>query len=617
MEGPNRVHSVVAGTQNLSDPYNEPRVVTPALAVSFIAIVVVLAVGVVVALATLRTVYRAASAVAHTNEAKAQLRALLASLIDAETGERGYIITGNDSYLEPYARGAAATATKIESVRGLTADNPEQQVDLDRVAADTQVKLDELAKAIQARRENGFDAAQAVVLTNLGKRTMDRIRAAVARMEAREDALLATRTAAAGRAYNTARVTAVTMGAVGLFVVGALFVVTRKVGVDHKAAVNLAEQLRVTLASIGDGVIVTDADGCVTHLNLVAARLTGWTEVEASGRSLEEVFVVVNEETRQPVDNPVDRALREGVIVGLANHTVLIAKTGPEIPIDDSAAPIRASDGGVQGAVLVFRDVTDRRRTERERTKLISELEAAVHVRDEFLSIAAHELRNPVNAVHLQLIGVLRAFQRGSSSADDIGSVGVRERVAQASAQVGRLTRLLDNLLDVSRMRGGSVALELEDVDLKDVVDSVIDQFRGEALPGQITFNANDSIIGRWDRLRLEQVVSNVLSNAIKYGEGRPILISLDRGDRAARLAVQDQGIGIAPEQQQRLFARFERGVSRRQYGGFGLGLWITRQLVDAMGGEITVASRTGQGATFSIVLPIDGSAAAGTGTST
>lgn len=593
------------------------RVMTPGLAFGFIALILVLVIGVVVALANVGTVYRAASAVAHTNDVKMQLQALLASLIDAETGERGYIITGSDSYLEPYTRGVAATATEIARVRQLTADNPEQQIDLARVSADTQVKLDELAKAIQARREKGFEAAQAVVLTNLGKRTMDGIRAVVARMEAREDALLASRSAEADRAYDAARLTALTIGAVGLVVVAALFVVSRNVGTERKAAVNLAEQLRVTLSSIGDGVIAADDAGRVTQVNLVAERLTGWTAAEASGRRLEDIFVIVNEASRQPVENPISRALRENVIVGLANHTVLIARNGTEVPVDDSAAPIRTSDGRVQGAVLVFRDVTDRRRTEHERSKLIVELEAAVHARDEFLSIAAHELRNPVNAVQLQLLGILRAFQRGSNGADEIGAEGIRDRVAQAHAQIGRLTRLLDNLLDVSRIRGGSIALELENVDLKEVVESVIAQFRCEALPGQMTFCASHPVVGRWDRLRLEQVVSNVLSNAIKYGEGRPILLSLEGDDRAARLSVQDHGIGIAPEQQERLFARFERGVSRRQYGGFGLGLWITRQLVDAMGGEISVASRAGQGATFSIELPFDGAATTGTEKST
>jgi PAS domain S-box-containing protein len=597
--------------------FNEARVVTPGLAFGFIAIVLVLVVGVVLALATVGTVNRAASAVAHTNDVKMQLHALLASVIDAETGERGYIITGNDSYLEPYSRGVAAAATEIGRVRQLTADNREQQNDLDRVAADTQVKLDELARAIQARREKDFEAAQALVLTNLGKRTMDGIRTVVARMEVREDALLASRTAVAHRAYNTARLTLLTIGGVGLAVVAALFVVTRRVGTERKAAVNLAERLRVTLSSIGDGVIATDAAGRVTHVNPVAEGLIGWTEVEAVGRRLDETFVIVDEETRQPVENPINRVLSEGVIVGLANHTVLIARNGVEIPVDDSAAPIKTSDGSVQGAVLVFRNVTDRRRTERERSNLIAELEAAVHARDEFLSIAAHELRNPVNAVQLQLVGILRAFERSSSGTGETGSEGFPDRVGKAYAQVRRLTRLLDNLLDVSRIRGGSFTLELEDVDLKEVLETVVAQFRGEALPGQMTFNALHPVVGRWDRLRLEQVFSNVLSNAIKYGEGRPILVSLDSDDRVVRLSVQDHGIGIAPEQQERLFARFERGVSRRQYGGFGLGLWITRQLVDAMGGEITVASRAGQGATFSIVLPIERAATTGTRKST
>ena len=462
--------------------FNQGRGVTPGLALGFIALVLVLAVSVVVALTTARTVHRAGSAVAHTNDVKAQLHALLASLIDAETGERGYIITGNESYLEPYTRGVTATAAEIARVRQLTADNPEQQSDLDRVAADARVRLDELAKGIQARREQGFDAAQAVVLTNLGKRTMDGIRGVVARMEAREDALLASRTADARRAYDTDRVTTLTMGGVGLLVVAALFVVTRKVGIERKAAVNLAEQL-----------------------------------------------------------------------------------------------------------------------------------EATVHARDEFLSIAAHELRNPVNAVQLQLLGILRAFRRGATGSGELSPEVLRERVGQAHTQVTRLTRLLDNLLDVSQMRDASFALEVEDVDLKEVVDNVVEQFRGEARSGQVTFDAPRPVVGRWDRLRLEQVVSNLLSNAIKYGEGRPILLSLQGDDRTARFSVQDHGIGLTPEQQERLFTRFERGVSRQQYGGFGLGLWITRQLVDAMGGEISVASDAGQGATFSIVLPIDREAITGT----
>jgi PAS domain S-box-containing protein len=590
------------------------RAVTPGLAFGFLAIVIVLVAGVLIALANLGTVYRATNAVARTNDVKAQLEALLASLIDAETGERGFIITGNDSYLEPYNRGVDATATETARVRQLLVDNPEQQADLERVAAETRVKLNELADAIQARREKGFNAAQAVVLTNLGKRTMDGIRAIVARMEEREDRLLASRTAEADRAYDTARLTALAVGGVGLVVVAALFLVTRSVGTERKAAVNLAEQLRVTLSSIGDGVIATDAAGRVTHINPVAERLTGWNQADAAGKRLEDIYVIVNEASRLPVDNPITRVLREDAGVGLANHSVLIARHGPEIPVDDSAAPIKTADGDLYGAVLVFRDVTERRRTEHERLNLIAELEAAVRARDDFLSIASHELRNPVNAVQLQLVGVLRAYQR---AADEVRADELRDRVVQANGQVGRLTRLLDNLLDVSQIGAGSIVLEPDEFDLAEVVRSVIDQVRGESSDGQIQFGDGRPVVGRWDRFRVEQVVSNLLSNAIKYGDGQPIVIALDHDGRFARLSVKDQGIGIAPEQHERLFARFERGVSRRQYGGFGLGLWIARQLVDAMGGRIAVDSRPGQGATFSIVLPLDNAATQQTRTST
>jgi PAS domain S-box-containing protein len=607
--------NVAAGSQDgVSTPFKEIPAITPGLAFGFLAIVFVLVAGVLVALANVGTVYRATNAVAHTNDVKAQLEALLASLIDAETGERGFIITGNDSYLEPYNRGIAATATETGRVRQLTVDNPEQQADLERVAAETHVRLNELANAIQARRENGFEAAQAVVLTNVGKRTMDGIRALVARMEAREDRLLASRTVEAGRAYDRARLTALAVGGVGLVVVAALFVVTRRVGRERKAAVNLAEHLRVTLSSIGDGVIATDAAGRVTRVNPVAERLTGWSEADAARKPLEEIFVIVNEASRLPVDNPVTRVLREGVSVGLANHTVLIARNGSEIPVDDSAAPIKTAGGEVHGAVLVFRDVTERRRTEHERLNLIAELEAAVRARDDFLSIASHELRNPVNAVQLQLVGVLRAYQRGT---DEVRPDELRDRVAQANGQVGRLTRLLDNLLDVSRISAGSIVLEPEELDLAEVVRSVIDQVRGESEDRQIQFGDREPVVGRLDRLRVEQVVSNLLSNAIKYGDGQPIVISLDHDGRSARLSVKDRGIGIAPDQHERLFARFERGVSRRQYGGFGLGLWITRQLVDAMGGSISVDSRPGHGATFSIVLPLDNAETQRTRTST
>lgn len=228
------------------------------------------------------------------------------------------------------------------------------------------------------------------------------------------------------------------------------------------------------------------------------------------------------------------------------------------------------------------------------------ELQKAIQSRDDFLSIAAHELRNPVNAIQLQLLSVLRAAQRG---AQPLTYEWVSERVGQASAQVNRLVRLLDNLLDASRMADHGVELEPEDIDFASVVRAVVDRFEEEPTNRLIALDVMP-VMGRWDKLRLDQIVTNLLSNAFKYGNGQPIVVSLTADSETACLSVTDHGIGIDPERQEKLFTRFERAVSKQHYGGFGLGLWITRNAVEAMGGHISVHSQPGEGSTFRIELP-------------
>lgn len=250
--------------------------------------------------------------------------------------------------------------------------------------------------------------------------------------------------------------------------------------------------------------------------------------------------------------------------------------------------------GRPERMVGVCSDVTDRKQA-------AMAIEEALRARDEFLSIASHELRNPVNAVQIQLAGVLRALQRDREAPTPDW---LADRIGQANAQVRRLERLLTNLLDVSRITAGSLDLEVEDVDLCSIVHTVVDQCRQELKERPITLRIPETAVGRWDPLRLEQIVTNLLSNAIKYGDGKPIEISLVNGDDAAHLSITDHGIGIDDDTQARLFMRFGRAVPGRHYGGFGLGLWITRRIVDAMGGQVSVDSAPGRGSTFSVVLP-------------
>ena len=316
-----------------------------------------------------RGLYEHASAVAHTHEVISALDRVLSRVVDAETGERGYLITGRDSYLEPYNASLVALDNEVGRLATLVADNPTQVAAVAALRDTLTVKLVQLRETIDAHRGQGPQAAADLILTGRSKAAMDAIRLQIRGMQLREELLLKARSAESEATYQRATWTGWATGLLGvLMTVAFIWSVRRNARQQAAAAAALfgeREQLRVTLSSIGDGVIVTDPGGRVTMLNVVAETLTGWTSSAAAGQPLTQVFAIVNEETRKQVENPVTRALRDGVIVGLANHTILIARDGTERPIADSAAPIRGDGDVVLGAVLVFRDVSDDRQNER------------------------------------------------------------------------------------------------------------------------------------------------------------------------------------------------------------------------------------------------------------
>ncbi|WP_163997501.1 PAS domain S-box protein [Pyxidicoccus caerfyrddinensis] len=238
--------------------------------------------------------------------------------------------------------------------------------------------------------------------------------------------------------------------------------------------------------------------------------------------------------------------------------------------------------------------------------RLYAQAQRAIRLRDEFLSIASHELKTPLTPLALKLQGMKRTLP-----VESLGDSAERMRadLELAQRQVRRLAELVDGLLDVSRIRAGRLQLELELVDLSALVRELVERYEPQAQRAQsrIFLEADPSILGRWDRSRLEQVVSNLLSNALKYGAGRPVHVRVSASGGTARLEVRDEGIGIEPQSLHRIFQRFERAVSERHYGGLGLGLYITRQIVEAHGGCVRAESAPGQGATFTVTLPLEG----------
>ena len=361
------------------------------------------------------------------------------------------------------------------------------------------------------------------------------------------------------------------------------------------------ELLRVTLASIGDAVLATDAAGGVTFANSVAEQLTGWKQPEAVGRSLDEVFRIFNEATGAVVESPVARVLREGNVVGLANHTLLVARDGSIRPIDDSGAPIRDASGNILGVVLVFRDVTERRNFERERLD-------ADRRKDEFLAMLAHELRNPL-AVFGNGVQALRMAQRHGVRSDEQALTGLAEAMER---QVAQLARLVDDLLDVARISTGKIALRRTQVDLEVVIRRAVETLQPliAARDADVVLTlAQAPLIVEADGARLAQVFGNLLANAIKFSEpgARVELISAEEGGQAV-VRVIDEGVGIPPAMLPSIFELFVQADSgpARERGGLGVGLTVAKMITGLHGGSIDVRSDgLNHGAEFTVRLPL------------
>lgn len=258
--------------------------------------------------------------------------------------------------------------------------------------------------------------------------------------------------------------------------------------------------------------------------------------------------------------------------------------------------PSHDENGAVDGVFSFGIDVTDH-------VVGRQSVQAAVEARDHFLSVASHELRTPLTSLQLQVQSMLRGARREGRSDD-----AEQRKLQSIDRHVLRFARLIEQLLDVSKITSGKLELQRERVDLATLVQEMVVRFEADLHRAgcAVTVRSPDSVVGDWDRFRVEQVVANLLSNAIKYGAGTPIVVEVEEAYGVARLRVHDRGIGIEPKDQERIFQRFERAVSDAHYGGLGLGLWIVRQTLEAQGGRISVDSTPGHGTTFTVELPIE-----------
>jgi PAS domain S-box-containing protein len=543
----------------------------------------------------------AESWVNHSRQVLFQLERTESLLKDAETGQRGFLYTGDPKYLEPYSLAVAQIRPDLDGVAQLTIDNPIQQARIPKLRELAEAKLAELAQTIALDRSGRPDKAKALVKSNVGRAAMDSIRSLVAEMEKEETSLEASRAAALEKSTLETIVSIyllTLLAGLGLAFLAYFILREIKQREDYLHEIRRREQwYRVTLTSIGDAVIATNEHGKVTFLNPVAEKLTGTSLDGAIGKEIGEIFPIFSEITQEAVENPVQKVVEQGQVVALANHTVLKSRNGTVIPIEDSAAPIRDDHDQLVGVVLVFRDVSVERKSrdvlyKTERLAAAARLSASV----------AHEINNPLEAI-VNLIYLAK-------SAKDV-SAPVLQLLVLAEQELERISHITRQTLGFYRD-----STMPEKVEIPVLIESVLrlysNKLRNKNIAIVRDFCQSSPVLGMPGELR--QVVSNLISNAVDAvgSDGNITLrtrsINEPQGN-GIQVEIEDDGPGVAPEDKNRIFEPF---FTTKTDVGTGLGLWVTKEIIERHGGSIHVASRADDapGAVFTMVLPCDAAAA-------
>lgn len=680
-----------------------------------------------------------ADQVSHRRELIDHLGNFLATLVDAETGQRGYILTGDIAYLTPYQDALNRLPADMQEIQAMADREPDLSNEVHQIMDQVPHKLDVLSMSLEAYKKSGPNAAQTIVASNQGKRLMDDIRRSTATCIAAQQLLLST---ALQNATDAARLHSLVMGSVACLDLAFLLWMYRRIRSEMRRRAIIADELAdqkefldVTLGSIGDGVLIADTNANVIFLNAVAQKLTGWSSHEAMGKPCADIFNIINEESRQRVPSPVEKVLQTGTLVGLANHTLLIRRDGTETPIDDSGAPIRDMRGTIRGVVLVFRDFSEHRSTEaqirrlnaqlqrkisewetvfdlvpagliladdpeckvihrnpallkllrsadprfedpnyqgpayrvesrpiplnqmplyiaaREGRAIIdleldlifdtgrvitlyggaaplrdqegkldgaigaflditqmkrveSELREANQAKDQFLATLSHELRTPLTPV----LGTLSSWEASPNFPEFL-----RPDVQMLRRNIELEARLIDDLLDITRIARGRMVLTTELADAHSLIRAIASMYSSETqakrLDVQIHLGAPRHVVMA-DPARLQQVFWNILKNATKFTPESGSITITTTNDLANNLhvTVADTGIGMDQQTLENVFHPFEpRNVDTvRRFGGLGLGMSIAKTLIEAQGGTITGASAgLGLGSTFTITIPV------------
>ncbi len=532
----------------------------------------------------------------HSKRVVQALRDTQSLLKDAETGQRGFLYTGKLEYLSPYRVASAQIDSRLYDLAVAVGDNHREQTQVADLRVLAHQKLAEIAQTVSLFQSGDTAGAKALVMSDNGFVIMENIRALVRRMEQEESSLGELRRDAYQKSIRITIAciyTASAIAALGLVLL-ALFVMREMDRRERDAAAlrRSEEWFRVTLSSIGDGVIVADDRGLVSFLNPVAERLTGTRLEEAKGKKVGDVFPIFSEATNIAAENPVEKVLAQDFAGGLANHSMLKHRGGHLLPIEDSAAPIKDDSGKLIGVVLVFHDAS-RERNFQEVLRRTEKLAAAARL----AATVSHEINNPLEAV-----GNLIFLARRNPALPE----PVSEQLQMAEQELARVSHITRQTLGFYRESTLPTS-----VHIPAVVESTLKLYSNKLQHKQIrlclAFEECPPIIGLGGEI--QQLVSNIISNAIDalpFNGTLKIESSIANllNGKSIRLRIEDDGPGISPQNLDRIFEPF---FTTKQDVGTGLGLWVCKEIAERHGGTVQAHSKNENGSTgavFTVLLP-------------
>lgn len=392
---------------------------------------------------------------------------------------------------------------------------------------------------------------------------------------------------------------------------------------EKKTLIEKKERLEVALLSALrinklienslEAVVAINEKGIISTWNSQAELVFGWKKNEAIGRVLADLIFPPKQ--REEYENGLAKFLKTGerAIINKREEIYCKKKNGEVFPIELTVTPIGDETGFTFYAFI--RDITSLKTIKEKQLFLLGQehlareaAEQSLNMRDDFLSIAAHELKTPLTPLTLQLQVIEKILL--NTKKQDLTQTRIDDiliMIQNSKLELNRFTKLIDVLLDVTRISAGRLVLNIKEVDLVALINNLLIRFEEiiKQTGSKIETNLPSKLIGEWDKVRIESVIENLLTNALKYGNGKPIIISLHQDEQAVFLTVEDHGIGISPSDQPKIFKRFERASSVTKYSGLGLGLYITHKIIEAHHGNISFESRINIGTKFSVRLPL------------